>query len=333
MRKKAKPAQKQKQNQKQSVTVHVHAHAPRAPRARAPHALAKPSIPHPVHSFSTIHSQDTSSIIAAIRALQYRQPEVIKDVARVDAAEEAAVPLRRRVRAAQLSNRVPSVSGLASQEFYSVLSEPELQPTRIPIAQQPERTIAEAIGAEAGVFEPAHGGFLPSEAAYVKEQSQAYQAQEPIEFYPAEPYALPTELAPSRHREISFTKGSGVFSTVTPRGILESTAQAQFPVPPIELIAEERAAGQAAEFSVAPYVAEPVELLNVTPTVAFPPAQPYQKGGELRAAAEPKEAAAPKSEAKKGTALESNVRAHNAEIKARYASEGRPEKEARKYPL
>lgn len=127
-------AQKQKQKQRQSVVVNINQQrrtvarpkAVRAPQAPPPSSISfNPMIQFPQYD-------NTSSIISAIKSLNRSQPEIIRDVARVDRAVEQDTPLRERVLAAAEARRTPQVSGLAVQEINQVLPVEEL-PENIPI--------------------------------------------------------------------------------------------------------------------------------------------------------------------------------------------------------
>ena len=138
-KKKAPKVQKQKQKQRQSVVVNINQQ--RKTVARQPRKLTelhKPVQPSSI-SFSPMINfpqqyDNTSSIMNAIKALEYRQPEVVRDVAKVDVAEQVFTPLRDRVRAAAEARANPQISGLASQEFYEVLREPIELPPEIPFS-------------------------------------------------------------------------------------------------------------------------------------------------------------------------------------------------------
>ena len=127
-------AQKQKQKQRQSVVVNINQQRrtvarPKAVRAQAPQPSSNISF-NPMIQFPQY--DNTSSIISAIKSLDRSQPEIIRDVARVDRAVEQDTPLRERVLAAAEARRTPQASGLAVQEINQVLPVEEL-PENIPI--------------------------------------------------------------------------------------------------------------------------------------------------------------------------------------------------------
>jgi len=131
--------QKQKQKQRQSVVVNINQQ--RKTVAREPRKLTEP--PKPVQpSVSTSVSpifqfpqqyDNTNSIINAIKASQNNQPEIVRDVARVDVAEEQSTPSRQRLRALRTARLSPQVSGLSLEEVQQALPE-EPQPQSIPEA-------------------------------------------------------------------------------------------------------------------------------------------------------------------------------------------------------
>jgi len=162
-RKRIKKQVAQKQKQRQSVVVNINTKESKGRKGRPKAPSKAPSIsPSISTSFNPVihlpHFDSPSSIIQSLKALDHRQADVTRDVSRAEAsaiknknpipqptqaeiirdvrqadiAEETLTPLRSRILASAESRNIPFHSGLASQEFYQVLNEPELQPTTIP---------------------------------------------------------------------------------------------------------------------------------------------------------------------------------------------------------
>jgi len=129
---------KQKQKQRQSVVVNINQQrktVAREPRSKLnePPKPVQPSLSiSPIFQFPQQYD-NTNSIISAIKANQNRQPEIVRDVARVDIAEQIATPLRERERAIRVARFTPQISGLAVEEV-SVQLPQEPQPESIPEA-------------------------------------------------------------------------------------------------------------------------------------------------------------------------------------------------------
>ena len=118
-KKRVKRVVMQKQKQKQSVVVNINQQ--RKTVARPP--MLRPLPPPPYLNPVFLPQQtDLSSIITAIKGLDKRQPEIVRDVARVDIGEELLNPLAERRQA----GRRHAQSGLPSQEFYATLAEERL---------------------------------------------------------------------------------------------------------------------------------------------------------------------------------------------------------------
>jgi hypothetical protein len=357
---------KQKQKQRQSVVVNVNTTKSISRVKSLPKpVMPKPDIPKPVmsQSFSPMINfpqDNTSSIINAIKSLGNLQPEIIRDVARIDRAEEERVPLKLRAKASEVSHSIPFHSGLASQEFYQVLSDPELQPTIIPIPIQPERTIEEAINIEARQAQPQifitkaplSSLNIPKKRSIVK-QGQTIEEELPTQFVPS---------VEEHYRELTQQ-----YREEEPRGILASQATSQFPVPPIE-----EAIAQA-EAETREYVPVPTELkqvkgvgeyvarleeaslpLEATVPISysgisqpleatvplFPPKNPYVPS-QVRETIKQSRAEEPPEETPPQTAREApvrpltlseNIEQHNQRIKQEYVSRGESVTQARKDP-
>lgn len=335
---------KQKQKQRQSVVVNVNT-------TKSISRVKSVSKPVPMIQFP---QDNTSSIINAIKSLNYLQPEIIKDVARIDRAEEERVPLKLRKKVSEVSRSIPLHSGLASQEFYQILTEPEQPPTRIPTPIQPERTIEEAQPQIYITRAPVSSLNVPKQKRSIVKKTTAEE--------------LPTEFIPSveeHYRELTQQ-----YREAEPSGILASQATSQFPVPPLE-----EAISQASAETRA-YVPVPTELKQVkgvgeyvarleeasqplestvpltysgssAPLEAtvplFPPKNPYvpsqvretvkqSRVEEPPEETPPQTARTPVEASVRPLTLKENIKEHNLRIKQEYASRGESATQARADP-
>jgi hypothetical protein len=197
---------KQKQKQRQSVVVNINQQrktVAREPRSKLnePPKPVQPSLSiSPVFQFPQQYD-NTNSIISAIKASQNKQSGIVRDVARVDVAEQVSTPLRERERAIRVARFTPQISGLALEEV-SVQLPQEPQPQSIPEATRSFASV-EGGGRREPIVSVEGGG-----------------RREP------------------ERRLVTFNLEEGRFGTTeipeSQTGILQSQKQLPFPVPPPE---------------------------------------------------------------------------------------------------
>jgi len=134
-RKKKVPKRKvaQKQKQKQSVVVNIN-------QQRKTTIRRQPATPKPSPTISPVFQfpqqpDNISSIISAIQGLNRQQGNVIRDVVKVDVAEERALPEQVRQQRLRVLETTPQYQGLSSEEVESS-SGYESLPESLPIARK-----------------------------------------------------------------------------------------------------------------------------------------------------------------------------------------------------
>lgn len=313
---KRKPKLAQKQKQRQSVIVNINQQRKTIARPSMPKSVqpVQPSLStsfSPIINFPQFPQYDnTSSIINAIRSSENRQPEIIKDVARVDVAEERAIPLRERRRELSILESVPQHQGLASEEFDAIQHEPAPQSIPINIVK------------------------VPVEKVNVRKQKRSIVKQQTEEELPV---FIPS--VEENYRELTQK-----YRDAEPTGILTPQTISQFPVPPlpeyvpnpIDLIPppplQTRSEAQFEQLLKEEEGAKPNPLASPNPYIPSLIRETVKQAREQ--AEEPPEQETPRLPLApvRSPTLHENIKLHNQEIEDLYASRGQGKKEARKDP-